>query len=81
MAWRTWTLLLTFIMHSVTVKDLKLIHCQNKIPKGGQAKAKGGGGGMLPPLKETLLNAQFMHTVHTYRYKCMKPLRKCVLQY
>ena len=33
MAWRTWALLLTlnFIMHSVTVKDLKLVHKQMSI--------------------------------------------------
>ena len=49
MAWRTWALL------KERFKTLELIHCQNKIPKGGQAKAKGGR--MLPPappLKETL---------------------------
>ena len=41
MAWRTWALL------KERFKTLELIHCQNKIPKGGQAKAKGGR--MLPP--------------------------------
>ena len=43
-------LLLTFIMHSATIKyfkTLELIHFQIKIPKRGQAKAKEGR--MLPP--------------------------------
>ena len=53
MAWRTWALLLTFIMHSVTVKNLKLIHCQNKIPKGGKSKPRGANAPPAP-LKETL---------------------------
>ena len=50
MAWRTWALL------KERFKTLELICCQNKIPKGGQAKAKGGGGANAPPppLKETL---------------------------
>ena len=51
MAWRTWALL------KERFKTLELIHCQNKIPKGGQAKAKGGGANAppAPPLKETLI--------------------------
>ena len=47
-------LLLTFIMHSATIKTLELIHFQIKIPKGGQAKAKEGRMLPPPPLKETL---------------------------
>ena len=50
-------LLLTFVMHSVTINYFKtpeLIHFQIKIPKRGQARAKERR--MLPPapLKETL---------------------------
>ena len=58
MAWRTWALL------KERFKTLELIHCQNKIPKGGQAKAKGGR--MLPPapLKETL--SQLLRTLYTH---------------
>ena len=64
MAWRTWALL------KERFKTLELIHCQNKIPKGGQAKAKGGGAN-APPLKETLLGI-----ISTHSFDCKREVLK-----
>ena len=49
-------LLLTFIMHSATIKYFKileLIHFQIKIPKGA-SQSQGGANAPPAPLKETL---------------------------
>ena len=43
MAWRTWALL------KERFKTLELIHCQNKIPKGGKPKPRGGECSPPPP--------------------------------
>ena len=57
MAWRTWALL------KERFKTLELIHCQNKIPKGGKPKPRGGECSPRPPLKETLIPIPLLNRV------------------
>jgi len=57
-------LLCIAIANYLNSKTLELIHCQNKIPKGGQAKAKGSK--FTPaPLKETLNTVPLLNIAKT----------------
>ena len=54
MAWRTWALL------KERFKTLELIHCQNKIPKGGASQSQGGGANAPPAPPERNPDIDFL---------------------